>query len=42
MQTILVPYKHANNVDEGDKLILTIYFCNLKVHKIINLNLNYI
>jgi len=39
MQTVRVPYKHANNVDEGDKLILIINFCKLKDHKIINLNL---
>jgi len=31
MQTVRVPYKHANNVDEGDRLILIIYFYNSEV-----------
>jgi len=41
MQTVRVPYKHANSVDEGDKLILIINFYNSKVCKMINLNLVY-
>lgn len=33
MLTVLDPYKHANIVDEGDKLILIMYFCKLKIIK---------